>query len=186
MYRTGYPKRCPAGRQGRTVRAEACADCVLSVRDERGRWRCDHPDYQNALGVHIVQMPPIREYSLRVRVKSVEKATPHIVEPVGRCLRGFYSDNDNMGGRTMNDQSDGELLGMLLELISTTAGIARMALGDAADQRPHSYLRRWLAEAATRFAMASSARTMLDQVTIPPEQRALIVALLEAVEGVSL
>jgi len=97
-----------------------------------------------------------------------------------------YGFSDKDGRRTMNDRSDGELLGMLLELISTTAGIARMALGDAADQRPHSYLRRWLAEAATRFAMASSARTMLDQVTIPPEQRALIVALLEAVEGVSL
>lgn len=31
----------------------------------------------------IVQMPPIREYTLRVRVKSIEKATPHIVEPEG-------------------------------------------------------------------------------------------------------
>ena len=31
----------------------------------------------------IVQMSPIREYSLRVRVKSMEKATPHIVEPEG-------------------------------------------------------------------------------------------------------
>lgn len=31
----------------------------------------------------IVQIPPIREYALRVRVKSIEKATPHIVEPEG-------------------------------------------------------------------------------------------------------
>jgi len=29
----------------------------------------------------VVQMPPIKEWSARLRVKSVEKATPHIVEP---------------------------------------------------------------------------------------------------------
>ena len=31
----------------------------------------------------VVQMPPIREYTLRVRIKSIEKAVPHIVEPEG-------------------------------------------------------------------------------------------------------
>lgn len=31
----------------------------------------------------IVQIPPIRECTLRVRIKSIEKATPHIVEPKG-------------------------------------------------------------------------------------------------------
>jgi hypothetical protein len=31
----------------------------------------------------IVRMPPIKEYTLRVKVKSIEKATPHIVEPEG-------------------------------------------------------------------------------------------------------
>lgn len=31
----------------------------------------------------IVQMPPIREYTLRVRVKSIKKATPHIIESEG-------------------------------------------------------------------------------------------------------
>jgi len=29
----------------------------------------------------VVQMPPIKEWSARLRVKSIEKATPHIVEP---------------------------------------------------------------------------------------------------------
>jgi hypothetical protein len=29
----------------------------------------------------VVQMSPIREYTLRVRIKSIEKATPHIVGP---------------------------------------------------------------------------------------------------------
>jgi hypothetical protein len=29
----------------------------------------------------IIQMPPVRDYTLRVRVKSIEKATPHIVNP---------------------------------------------------------------------------------------------------------
>jgi hypothetical protein len=29
----------------------------------------------------VVQMPPVREYTLRVRIRSIEKATPHIVEP---------------------------------------------------------------------------------------------------------
>jgi hypothetical protein len=29
----------------------------------------------------VVQMPPVREYTLRVRIKSIEKATPHIVGP---------------------------------------------------------------------------------------------------------
>jgi len=52
-YRTGYPKQCPAGRLGRTVRAEACGDCPFSVRDKRLYWRCDHPGYQNATGVHF-------------------------------------------------------------------------------------------------------------------------------------
>ena len=28
---------------------------------------------------HIVQMPPVREYTARARIKSIEKATPHIV-----------------------------------------------------------------------------------------------------------
>ena len=31
----------------------------------------------------VVQMPPLREWSARVKVKSVEKAKPHIVEPEG-------------------------------------------------------------------------------------------------------
>lgn len=31
----------------------------------------------------IVQIPPIRKYTLRVRVKSIEKATPRVVEPEG-------------------------------------------------------------------------------------------------------
>ncbi|MHA1330003.1 MAG: hypothetical protein ACTSR2_02890 [Candidatus Hodarchaeales archaeon] len=31
----------------------------------------------------IVRMPPMKERSARLRVKSVEKATPRIVEPVG-------------------------------------------------------------------------------------------------------
>jgi len=29
----------------------------------------------------VVQMPPVREYTLHVRIKSIEKATPHIVGP---------------------------------------------------------------------------------------------------------
>jgi hypothetical protein len=29
----------------------------------------------------VVQMPPVREYRLRVRIKSIEKASPHIVGP---------------------------------------------------------------------------------------------------------
>lgn len=29
----------------------------------------------------VVQMPPVREYTLRVRIKSIEKATPHVVGP---------------------------------------------------------------------------------------------------------
>jgi len=29
----------------------------------------------------VVQMPPIKEWSARLRVKSVEKATPRIVDP---------------------------------------------------------------------------------------------------------
>ena len=31
----------------------------------------------------VVRMPPMKEWSARVRVKSVEKATPCIVEPEG-------------------------------------------------------------------------------------------------------
>jgi len=31
----------------------------------------------------VVRMPPKKEWSARLRVKSVEKATPHIVEPEG-------------------------------------------------------------------------------------------------------
>lgn len=31
----------------------------------------------------VVRMPPLREWSARVKVKSVEKAKPHIVEPEG-------------------------------------------------------------------------------------------------------
>lgn len=31
----------------------------------------------------IVKMPPIREHTLRVKIKSIEKAHPHIVEPEG-------------------------------------------------------------------------------------------------------
>ena len=31
----------------------------------------------------VVQMPPLREWSARVKVKSIEKAKPHIVEPEG-------------------------------------------------------------------------------------------------------
>lgn len=30
-----------------------------------------------------VRMPPIKEWTARVRIKSVERATPHIVEPEG-------------------------------------------------------------------------------------------------------
>ena len=29
----------------------------------------------------VVQMPPVREYTVRVRIKSIEKATPYIVGP---------------------------------------------------------------------------------------------------------
>lgn len=29
----------------------------------------------------VVQIPPIREFTLQVRLKSIEKAVPHIVEP---------------------------------------------------------------------------------------------------------
>jgi hypothetical protein len=29
----------------------------------------------------VVQMPPVREYTVRLRIKSIEKATPHIVGP---------------------------------------------------------------------------------------------------------
>lgn len=52
-YRTGYPNVCPLGRPGKTTKAEACAGCELSVRDERSHWRCDHPNYQNASGIHF-------------------------------------------------------------------------------------------------------------------------------------
>jgi len=31
----------------------------------------------------VVRMPPMKEWSTQVKVKSVEKATPHIVEPEG-------------------------------------------------------------------------------------------------------
>lgn len=29
----------------------------------------------------IVRMPPVKEYTKRVRIKSIEKGKPHIVEP---------------------------------------------------------------------------------------------------------
>ncbi len=31
----------------------------------------------------FVRMPPVKEYTVRVKIKSVEKAIPHIVEPEG-------------------------------------------------------------------------------------------------------
>lgn len=31
----------------------------------------------------FVRMPPVKEYTIRVKIKSVEKAIPHIVEPEG-------------------------------------------------------------------------------------------------------
>jgi len=42
----------------------------------------EHPDDMLEFDI-IVRIPPIKEGSARLRVKSVKKAVPHIVEPVG-------------------------------------------------------------------------------------------------------
>jgi len=49
--RTGFPKICPAGHANPVCMAN-CESCPHHQADARLHWRCNHPAYQKAIGVH--------------------------------------------------------------------------------------------------------------------------------------
>lgn len=51
-YRTGFPGTCPVGRVEKVL-AINCLGCDFRKQDQRLHWRCDHPGYQQAPGIHF-------------------------------------------------------------------------------------------------------------------------------------
>jgi hypothetical protein len=50
MKRTGFPSACPI--DGAVATMAHCDGCGFHVRSAQG-WSCEHPDYQDAPGVHF-------------------------------------------------------------------------------------------------------------------------------------
>lgn len=79
--RTGFPKVCPAAYTDLVCGAN-CESCACCQVDARLHWRCDHPGYQQAPGIHWclgcgIELGPWAE----------AHHWPYCGGPTNRCLR---------------------------------------------------------------------------------------------------
>jgi len=80
----------------------------------------------------------------------------------------------------IGERTDGELLGLLLELGATVAGTAFQAMAESLGA--NGFAMQALGEAEVMFQVLSKNEVLLERIEIPEPYRRLMVELLEAVE----